>query len=51
MNYLKKLWFYIRFRQDINHYYWYSLKEGFCDDESYSWLARTDYWAISEINS
>ena len=41
MKWLKRLWIYIKHHDEINHNYWYAIKEGYCQDETYNWLERT----------
>ncbi len=47
MKILKRLWLYLKYRQEINHHYGYAMNEGYAS-EGYNWLDRTIYWLKSE---
>jgi len=48
IKYLKYARLYIKWHDEIDHYYSYALKNGYCSDETYNWYNRTDYWKHAE---
>ena len=45
---LRKLWLYLKYHQEIDGHYGYSLKEGWASEETADWHERTLYWLRSE---
>jgi hypothetical protein len=37
MKLLKQVYRYLNYRNEINQYYSYAIKEGYCGDETYNW--------------
>ncbi len=44
MKKLRLLYLYLKYHQEINHYYWYGIEEGYISDENYNWEDRTNLW-------
>ena len=38
------IYIYIKHRKEINQYYGYAIKHGFCSKEDANWIERTKYW-------
>ena len=41
---IKKIYLYLKYKKEINAYYSYALKNGFCSDETLNWEDRLDYY-------
>jgi len=35
---------YLKYKNEINHNFWYAIKEGYCYDENMNWQERLNYW-------
>jgi len=47
MNLLKAIYFYLKYKKDINSFYGYGLKENLIGDETASWKQKLEYWLIN----
>ena len=45
---LKSLYLYWKYRKEINHHYWFAIKNGYVSDENWGFRDKLNYWIMCD---
>lgn len=48
IKHIRLFWAYMKYRKDINAHYGCAIKEGYCQDETYNWKQRVEYYLTAD---